>query len=67
LRACGTTTTFDMDADQPPAAGVLHDLGRDVLLLAGLAALHTGDHLERQVGQAGVDNGPASDLSRGLA
>src|ERR1700683_2167357 len=42
------------DGDQPLAAGVLHDLRGDVLLLPGLAPLPAGDHGEGQVGEPGV-------------
>src|SRR5580700_11422912 len=46
------------DPDQPPALGMPHDRGRDVLLLAGLTVLRAGDDRERQVGEARVDHRP---------
>jgi hypothetical protein len=68
------------EADQPPAGGMLHGRGGDVLLPLGLATAATGDDLERQVGEAGIDQGPAQrpqpgtravrvagDAERGLA
>ena len=53
------------DADQHPAGRVLHGGGRDVLLTAGLAAGRAGDHRERQVGQARVDDRPGQRLEPG--
>ena len=53
------------DADQPPAAGVMHDRGGRILLLGGLVAVHARDHLERQVGQGGVDQPAAQRLQPG--
>ena len=47
------------DADQPLAAGVVHDLRGKVLLLLGLAAAsRAGDDLEGQVREEAVDQRP---------
>ena len=50
------------DTDQPPAAGVTHDRGGQILLLAGLATLRPGDHMQRQEGEPGVDHRPDQRL-----
>jgi hypothetical protein len=53
------------DADQQPPASVTHDRGGKILLLTSLARCFARDHLDRQVGEAGVHQCPAQRLQSG--